>query len=281
MGFVTAVEIGAACIEEIYELGGRLDLIVTLKDDTDRNKTGRVNLSGLARRHGCRLVQVRNINDSDTVAELEAAELDWLFIVGWSQIASPTVLAAPSMGAIGAHPTLLPVGRGRAPIPWTILKSLPESGVTFFLLDEGVDSGPIIAQQTFSVDPSDDATSLYARVVQTHRSLIRYLWPLLQKGSPNTYRQDDARATYWEKRSPQDSEISPGMTKEEIDRLVRAVTHPYPGAFFVVDESVVRIWRGTSATPCIAQRAYAIMAIDGTWWATDFEFESKEPQPSN
>lgn len=274
VGFVSAVEIGAACIDEIHEIGGRLDLIMTLEDTADRRKSGRADFADLATRHGCELAKVRNINDAPGLGVLRAANLDWLFIIGWSQIASAEVLSIPSKGTIGAHPTLLPVGRGRAPIPWAILKGLPETGVTFFLVDEGVDTGPIVEQEPITIEPTEDAGSLYRKVVTVHRRLIGEVWCQLTDDTVHAEPQDESRTTYWPRRKPADGEIHSTMTVEEIDRLVRAVTRPYPGAFVRREGEVVRIWEGTSNGSPQRLPVMEIPAIDGMWWATDFDHTS-------
>jgi len=273
VGFVSTVEIGAACIDEIHKIGGRLSLIVTLDDAADRHKSGRANLVESATLHGCDLLKVRNINDTEALEALQAARLDWLFIIGWSQIAKPEVLSIPSNGVIGAHPTLLPVGRGRAPIPWAILKGLPETGVTFFLIDEGVDTGPIIVQEGIPIEPCEDAGTLYDKVVIAHRRLIGKVWCQLTDGTVQANQQDEANATYWPKRTPADGKIHSTMSVKEIDRLVRGVTHPYPGAFVSREGTTIRVWKGTAHAPPEQGASIAVAAADGTWWATDFEIE--------
>ena len=132
IGFVTCVELGMACLEEIERLDGRLETIVTLRDDIALKKSGRIFVDDYARRTGTPVIKIRNINDADCVRHLRAAELDYLLVIGWSQIVHDEALATIGRGVFGMHPTLLPVGRGRAPIPWTILKGLKETGVTAF-----------------------------------------------------------------------------------------------------------------------------------------------------
>jgi len=102
-------------MEKIYRVGGRLDLVVTLKDDLARKRAGRVYVDDVCRTHGIDLVKIRHNDDPDALAVLREAALDWLFIIGWSQIASREVLQLLRQGALGMHPTLLPKGRARAP----------------------------------------------------------------------------------------------------------------------------------------------------------------------
>ena len=122
-GFVTCVQLGLSCIEEIYASRGRLDLVVTLEDDRARNKSGRIYLDKVCRERDIPLLKCQNINDPETVEALRTADLHWLYIIGWSQIAGPAVLAAPSEGCLGIHPSLLPAGRGRAAISLWVMPS--------------------------------------------------------------------------------------------------------------------------------------------------------------
>lgn len=273
-GFVTCVQLGLSCIEEIYRVGGRLDLVVTLKDDLARKKSGRVYVDDVCRTHRIDLVKIRHINDPDSLAALREAALDWLVIIGWSQIAGPEVLQLLRQGAFGMHPTLLPQGRGRAAIPWAILKALPETGVTLFQLDEGVDTGPIIAQKVLPIAPDETATTLYERVADAHRSLIGRVWPDLPSGNVQRRTQDESQATIWPGRTPADGEITPEMTVAGVERLVRATTHPYPGAFWKSESEVIRIWAGrpgSGLTP--AAGAYRLRLVDGVYDAVTYEAE--------
>ena len=258
-------------MEEIYRVGGRLDLVVTLRDDLATRKSGRVYLEDFCRTHGIDLVKIRHINDPDALAAVREAALDWLFIIGWSQIAGPEVLQLPREGVLGMHPTLLPQGRGRAAIPWAILKGLPETGVTLFQLDEGVDTGPIIARKVLPIASVETATTLYERMADGHRSLIGRVWPDLLSGNVERRIQDESRATIWPGRTPADGEITPEMTVAEVERLVRATTPPYPGAFWKSGSEVIRIWAGRPGNGLTAAAgAYRVRLVDGVYDAINY-----------
>jgi len=272
--FVTCVELGRACIEEVCESGGQFELLITLPDDRAPKKSGRVYLDDLARDRSIDLLKTPNVNDPGVVEEIRRRGIDWLFIIGWSQIAKPEVLSAPRLGALGAHPTLLPVGRGRAAIPWAILKGLDETGVTLFQLDEGVDSGPILAQERIPIAADETATRLYEKVAQAHRALMRRVWPDLRDGTIRPRAQDESLATYWPGRKPEDGRIERSMTVQEVDRLVRATTHPYPGAFIDVGEERIRVWQG--ATSRRSDSDLPLHVDEGTYWASRFDVESPD-----
>jgi methionyl-tRNA formyltransferase len=242
-GFVTCVQLGLSCMEAIYEIGGKLDLVMTLKDEQAVNKSGRVYLDDFCSRHGIELLKARHVNNAEVIEAFKSHELDWLFIIGWSQIASDAVLQAPKLGVLGMHPTLLPVGRGRAAIPWAILKGLDETGVTMFKLDSGVDTGDIVDQLVIPLSPQSTATELYEDVNQAHISLMKKVFPELELGTANFRVQDELLATEWPGRSPEDGLIDLDGSVYDAERLIRAVTHPYPGAFLMKDGRKVVVWK--------------------------------------
>ena len=244
IGFVTAVKLGLECLEEIERLGGKLSLLITLEDDTATKKSGRVQLDDYARRNGVPLHKTLHINEPATIETIRLADLDYLLVIGWSQLISPEIFSLIKKGLLGMHPTLLPEGRGRAPIPWTILKGLKRSGVSLFELRPEVDSGDIMGVETYDVDPDETATTLYEKACHAHVSLIRKIWPDLSTDSLQGQPQNEEKATHWPQRRPEDGRIADQLSLEEIDRLVRATTHPYPGAFLSIDGEKFIIWSG-------------------------------------
>lgn len=243
-GFVTCVQLGLTCMEEIYRMGGQLDLVITLRDDLARGKSGRIYVDDFCMHHSIDVVKIRHVNDTESIHAILGRGIDWLFIIGWSQIAGKQVLRAPKRGCLGIHPTLLPKGRGRAAIPWAILKGLGETGVTMFVLDEGVDTGPILAQEVLPIAPTETATTLYQRVAVAHETLMKKVWSSLVADILSPQAQNEDQATEWPERKPEDGVILPEMDCAHADRLLRALTNPYPGAFIDHEHTRYTIWNG-------------------------------------
>lgn len=262
-GFVTCVQLGLSCMEAIYEAGGRLSLAVTLPDDKAVSKSGRVYLDEFCSKHGIPLLKSAHVNDPEVVSAVVNAGIDWLFIIGWSQIAGPAVLGAPKLGVLGMHPTLLPVGRGRAAIPWAILKGLDQTGVTLFKLDTGVDTGLIAEQIVIPLGPQTTATDLYDAVDAAHADLIRKAVPQLMAGTLALRSQDEALASVWPGRKPEDGEIDLQGSVWDAERLVRAVTRPYPGAYFHDGEAKVVVWRASVADAVLDEKTPHLKFRDG------------------
>ena len=246
--FVTCVRLGLSCIEKIYEIGGRLDLLITLHDHKAVKKSGRIYLDDFAVVHSIPLLKINHVNDDDVKNAIKEYEIDYLFIIGWSQIAGSELLGLPKKGVFGIHPTLLPEGRGRASIPWAIIKGLKQTGVTLFKLDEGVDTGPIVDQVPVPIDARETATTLYKKVNEAHETLIAKVYRDMQTDSIQLRKQNETLATEWPGRTPADGEIFLDMLAEETERLIRATTHPYPGAFIRTARGKKVIWEAIIST---------------------------------
>lgn len=270
--FVTCVQIGLSCMEAIYEVDGKLELIISIPDEKAKKKAGRIYVDDFAVKHSIPVVKSNHVNNSVVIEAIKAHDIDWLFIIGWSQIASKEVIESPNFGAIGAHPTLLPAGRGRAAIPWAIIKGLDKTGVSFFKMDEGVDTGLILGQEEVPIEPTETAQTLYNKVNTAHEIQIKKLFINLQNNNVEGKVQDESKATYWEGRKPEDGELNSKMSIIEIDRLVRATTHPYPGAFLIIGEKKVIIWSGIpSKEPILNAVFFQVIARDGYYYATNYE----------
>ena len=90
-GFITCVKLGLSCIEAIYSIGEKLDLVITLPDDASKNKSGRVNIDEFCHKNKIKLLKFKQINDPKLIKCIKEYEIDWLFIIGWSQIAKKRI----------------------------------------------------------------------------------------------------------------------------------------------------------------------------------------------
>ena len=133
-------------------------------------------------------------------------------------------------------------------------------------MDEGVDTGNILLQKEIPLAENEIATTLYDKVNQAHIELVAKCMQSMKEGNLEGQRQDESKATYWPGRKPEDGRITSDMTVEEVDRLVRATTRPYPGAFIEKEGDKIIIWAGK-----MEANETAIMKIpcrDGVYYAT-------------
>ncbi len=236
---------GYLCLKEILHVGGNVAAIFTLRDDLMREMVHYRAFDDIAREYDIPLYKVKNIDDPANIAIMERIKPDLIFVLGWSQVITKKILDIPTNGCIGVHPTLLPKNRGRAPIPWAVIKGLKKSGVTLFYLDEGVDSGDIIVQKEFEIGFTDNVQTITDKVTNLQVELIREVFPLLKKNEAPRIPQDHSKANYWPRRKPEDGIIDWNKSNWQLYNWVRGLTHPYPGAFTYYTGKKLFIWEAT------------------------------------
>lgn len=239
---VGAVESTRIVLAALSGVGSYPEAVVTLRPELSIRHSDYVDLKDGVDPEHTQVVYTDNVNDRATLVEIAKFAPDIVWVVGWSQVCRQEFLSIARVGTIGYHPSLLPALRGRAVIPWTILSGASETGSTLFWIDEGVDSGPIFLQGSISVAPDETATTLYAKHMAVLEDLVRGALQHLAAGTAPREAQDDQRATYCAKRTWRDGLISWDRPARGVWDLIRASTHPYPGAFTFVDGLRMTIW---------------------------------------
>lgn len=245
--FVSAVEFGAHCLEQLLAEGADVVGVLTLPPEGAARHSDYADLGPVAARWGVDVYQVVSMKDAETAALVRSLCPDVIFVFGWSEIVPAELLKLPPLGCIGTHPALLPRHRGRHPIVWALVEGLRESGLTFFYLDEGVDSGDILWQRAFPIGPDDDARTVYDRVKALAADAIGEFLPQLASGTAPRILQDHSQASYWRRRTEADGEIGWAAATDRIYNLVRALARPYVGAHTFVGARRVRVWQARPA----------------------------------
>ncbi|QTL99735.1 methionyl-tRNA formyltransferase [Iocasia frigidifontis] len=238
--FIGTVESSYAALEELLRNNIDIDAIFTL--DKNKYNSDFKRLKPLAENAGIKTYLIKNINNQENIERLKQIKPDFIFVIGISQIVKKQILKIPKYGCIGFHPSLLPKNRGRGVIPWTILREIKETGVTLFYLDEGMDSGDIIAQKKINIDERETARTLYDKVIKALKKVIRNNINDILQGNINLIKQDANKATYCAKRTPRDGIIDWNKSAYNIDKLIRATTKPYPGAYTYYKGKKLIIW---------------------------------------
>jgi len=253
IGAVEGTRVAADAIADTP--GWELAAIATLPPEFAARHSDFVDLEPVAARHGALFLPVAQCNAPAFLEQLRAIAADIVFVIGWSQICGPEFRTAAAGRVVGYHPAPLPRLRGRAVIPWTILLDEKITASSLFWIDDGVDSGPLLAQRFFHVAPGETAGSLYAKHMHALDAMLRELLPGLERGPVSGDPQDEAVATWATRRRPSDGRIDWRDSAEQVERLVRAVGRPYPGAFTDAGGDRITIW---SARVCAcAERQHA------------------------
>lgn len=240
--YIGARIVGYHCLKALLEAGAHIAGVLYLDESKSGVTVAHCSFDDLIRDYRLNARPFTSLHDADILEWMRACRPDVGMVVGVSQLVGEALLATPQQGFIGMHPTLLPVGRGRAPIPWTLIKGLQQTGVSLFWCDPGADTGDILLQESLPVYYEDTAGVLGARTDDVAAQLLVKSLPLLASGHPPRIPQDDAKATVWPRRRPEDGTIDWSWSKRRIYDWVRALTRPYPGAFTYAGERKLFIW---------------------------------------
>ncbi|MBI4003868.1 MAG: methionyl-tRNA formyltransferase [Candidatus Omnitrophica bacterium] len=158
-------------------------------------------------------------------------------VAAYGQLIPQEVLALPTQGMLGVHPSLLPKYRGAAPVAWAILNGEATTGVSIFKLNKRLDAGELLLQETVPIEAGEDAHTLTARLARCGAQTLLRTLEMLAAGRIRVHAQDESRASLAPKLTKAQGEIDWQKPAEVIERLVRA-TVPWPGA--------ATAWRGGS-----------------------------------
>jgi methionyl-tRNA formyltransferase len=236
---------GIPALRALVECGVTVEAVITLGQEAAarRSGNGSAQYRALCQRFGVRLHEVESINDAGSIELLRALDLDLAFVIGWTELLRPAVLSLARGGMIGAHASLLPRDRGRAPINWALIRGERHTGNTLFWLTAGVDNGPVIDQVTIPITPYDTCASLYRRVADANRDMILRVMPALLAGQRPGRPQGPPFGPPLPKRRPEDGCVDWTRSSDEVYDFVRALTRPYPGAFTGAGDDRLTIWR--------------------------------------
>ncbi len=188
-----------------------------------------------AQASGLPVYQPESLRTPDALGQLAAWQPEVVVVAAFGQILPPAVLDLPPHGCLNLHASLLPRWRGPAPIAAAILAGDGVTGVTVMRMDEGVDTGPILAQREEPIRPDDTTGSLSRRLALLAAELIVEILPPYLSGQLSPQPQPEEGITYCRPLKKGDGQLDWGRGAIELDRQVRA-TDPWPGAYTT--------WRG-------------------------------------
>ncbi len=241
--FMGTPDFAVPTLEKLIEEGHTVNLVVT-QPDRVKGRGGKVAFSPVkecALKYDIPVFQPDKIKEAGCIEELKKYDFDVIVVVAFGQILPKEVLDMPKYGCINVHSSLLPAYRGAAPIQWTILRGETMTGVTTMYMDEGLDTGDIILQETTPIDEKDTGGSLHDRLAVMGADLLAKTLVMLEEGSATRTKQDDAKSNYVGMLSKEMGDIDFTKSAAQIDRLVRGLS-PWPSAFTYIDDKLIKIW---------------------------------------
>lgn len=187
-------------------------------------------VADFARAIGLPVMQAEKLGNDDVVRQFEKLGFDVGVVVAFGRFIPSKLLRIPTFGFVNVHPSLLPRHRGPAPIQWAIYSGDEETGVTTMLLDEGMDTGPILLQRATPIHPKEHAPQLEARLAVLGAELLVETLKGLEDRSVKPRPQDSSKATVTPKLERKMGRLDWSLPAEELARRCRAFD-PWPGLF--------------------------------------------------
>ncbi|MHB8763352.1 MAG: methionyl-tRNA formyltransferase [Deferrisomatales bacterium] len=191
---------------------------------------------------GLDVVQPDNASAPETLALLSSPPPEFLAVVSYGQLLRRPLLELPARGAVNVHPSLLPRHRGPSPVAWSLLSGDPEVGVSTMLLDEGMDSGPVLLQERFPLDPAFTRGEVDAFLAREGARLLVETLAGLRSGAVEPRAQDAAGATLSRLLTRELRVVDWGRGAAQVRGLVHALS-PAPGAEVRLRGRLVKLLR--------------------------------------
>ncbi len=239
--FIGTVEFSKKALQKLVNIDAELVGVCT-KEKSSFNSDF-ADLTPICKENKIPVNFVEDINSKESINWIKDLNPDIIFCFGWSSLIKNELLSLAPMGVVGYHPAKLPQNRGRHPIIWALALGLKRSASSFFFMDDKADSGDIISQKEFEILDSDDAKTLYDKIIQLALIQIEDFVPQLKDNTYTRIKQDQALSNVWRKRNKADGKIDFRMSSKAIYNLVRALTKPYVGAHLEYKEKDISIWK--------------------------------------
>jgi methionyl-tRNA formyltransferase len=240
--------------------------LVTLGPKRLRRLSGGTDLTAIPEAAQVPVLRVKNVNEPDSVQWIREKAPDLLLVVGWTQLVRDELLSVPRVACLGFHASLLPKYRGRAPVNWALINGETETGNTMIVLAPGADEGDIVAQRRIPITDEDDCATLYEKVSATEADMLAEVLPLIRRGELPRRRQDDSAATVMPRRRPEDGAIDWSLSTRRVFDWIRALTHPYPGAFTADGAGRIWVWKAERVDRPSSSSGSGTVELDEEGW---------------
>jgi methionyl-tRNA formyltransferase len=235
-------DIGYECLDALIQNDEYIVAVITHADNPTEDIWFR-SVAALAGEYGIPVHVPESVNTLEWIERIRSWDPDLIFSFYYRNMIAEEILQIPRLGAFNMHGSLLPRYRGRVPINWAVLHGEQETGVTLHHMVKRADAGDIVDQERVPIAPDDTAKDVFVKAVRAARTVLERNLKSLTSGTAPRRKQDESQATYFGGRKPDDGRIDWTQEGKTIYNLVRAVTHPYPGAFSSIDGKRLFVWQ--------------------------------------
>ena len=254
---------------------------------TQYNVSGYTSFDEIARKNNIPIYfpKTYSLKDNDDISFFEKNNFDILLLGGWQRLIPEIILSKLKIGGIGFHGSseLLPKGRGRSPVNWSLIEGKTQFILHAFLMTPGIDDGDVITHEIFDINQWDTCQTIYYKISIIQKRILEEFIPKLLSNNFKHIPQT-GEPSYYEKRTPDDGLIDWSKSVHEIYNFVRALTRPYPGAFTFLNGQRLNIWKSQPFDPKIKYESkngqivekfstgdFVVNCKDGLLLITDYE----------
>jgi methionyl-tRNA formyltransferase len=242
---------GHRTLQALIDSDHEVALVVTHpKSEHAYEKIWSDSVADLAEANGVPVLLRNRPDDEELLAKLREADLELMVANNWRTWLPPEIFTMPRHVTLNIHDSLLPAYAGFSPLIWALVNGEKEVGVTAHMMDGELDAGDIVLQRSVEVGPRDTTTDLFHKTVGMIGPITIDGLALIESGKTEWTKQDRGKASFFHKRSLEDSRIDWNWPAEDLDRLVRAQCDPYPNAFTFHQGKRIRITTASVSEAC-------------------------------
>ena len=265
IGFMGSPDFAVPVLKALIEAGHRIPIVISQPDKAKgrSKKLIPTPVKEAASAYGIEVITPVKLRDGQAYERLKELDLDMIVVAAYGQIVPPAILSLPRYGCINTHASLLPKYRGAAPIQHAILNGEEVSGVTIMRMDEGLDTGDMIAKVTVPLAEDETAGSLFDRLAEKAADLLVKTIPAIENGTAVYEKQPkDSPTPYACMIRKEMAKLDFSRKASELDRVVRAM-NPSPGAFTGLNGKTLKIWKSKVGPGCGQEAPGTIVKADG------------------
>lgn len=253
-------DMGCVGVQALLDAGFDIAAIFTHADNAQENAFfGSV--ARLAAERGIPVYAPDDVNHPLWVDRIAEMKPDVIFSFYYRNLLGEAILNSARIGAFNLHGSLLPAYRGRAPLNWVLVNGETQTGVTLHRMISRADAGAIIAQQAVEIADADDALSLHRKLTESAKHLLEGALPTLKSGTFSETAQDESKASYVGRRTPEDGRLEWEKPAQTLHNQVRAVSDPWPGAFSFVGTHKFIVWKSRVRSDVAPARAGTVISV--------------------
>lgn len=272
-------DVGYRCLKMLLEDG--CNVIGVFTHDTDPQEAHWFKTpESLAKEYGIDVFKPKTLKTEKWFRKVAYMKPDLILSLYYRNIIPEEIFSKARLGAYNMHGSYLPTYRGRAPLNWSIINGENYCGVSLHVLEKHFDTGDIVCQKKVPFTDEEYVGDIQPKIAQAAVDVLKESLPNLLAGTPTLTKQDNSKASYFGKRTPEDGRIDFSKTAKEVFNLIRGVSKPFPGAFLDLNGLRTIIWRAHIGKPSSAPAGTVVSENPLTIACRDAEIVAEQTENS-